>query len=61
MPFESPLMNWKMFIVRSTRNTGAVAISRVHEIIEQEFEALLHAGAWPNARRVGRETPRNEK
>jgi LysR family nitrogen assimilation transcriptional regulator len=52
IPFESPLMNWKMFLVRSTKNVDAVAISRVHEIVEQEIEQLLHAGAWPNARRV---------
>jgi LysR family nitrogen assimilation transcriptional regulator len=52
IPFESPLMNWKMFLVRSTRNTDAVAISRVQEIVEQEIERMLHAGAWPNARRA---------
>lgn len=54
IPFESPLMNWKMFLVRSTRNADAVAISRVHDVVEQEIEKLLHAGAWPYARRVVR-------
>jgi LysR family nitrogen assimilation transcriptional regulator len=52
VPFASPLMNWKMFLVRSTKNVDAVAISRVHDIVEQEIERLLHAGAWPNARRA---------
>jgi hypothetical protein len=41
-----------MFLVRSTRDADAIAISRVHEIVEQEIERLLHAGAWPNATRV---------
>jgi len=53
VPFASPLMNWKMFLVRSTKNIDAVAISRVHEILDQEIERLWHAGAWPNARRAG--------
>jgi LysR family nitrogen assimilation transcriptional regulator len=52
LPFESPLVNWKMYLVRSTKNAGAIAISRVHDIVEQEIERLLHAGAWPNARRL---------
>lgn len=52
IPFESPLMNWKMFLVRSNRNMDAVAISRVHEIVEQEIERLLHSATWPNARRA---------
>lgn len=52
IPFASPLMNWKMYLVRSAKNVDAVAISRVHEIVEQEIERLLHAGAWPNARRA---------
>lgn len=52
IPFASPLMNWKMFVVRSTKNIDAVAISRVHDILEQEIDQLMHSGAWPNARRV---------
>lgn len=52
LPFESPLMNWKMFLVRNTKNIDAVAISRVCEIMEQEIDNLLHSAAWPNARRT---------
>lgn len=52
IPFASPLMNWKMFLVRSTKNIDAVAISRVYEILDQEIEQLWHAGAWPYARRA---------
>ncbi|MBO9515903.1 MAG: LysR family transcriptional regulator [Variovorax sp.] len=55
IPFTSPLMNWKMHLMRNTKDAGAVAISRVHEIVEQEIEQLLHVGAWPYARRVGPE------
>jgi LysR family nitrogen assimilation transcriptional regulator len=55
IPFVSPLVNWKMYLVRNTKDAGAVAISRVHEIVEQEIGQLLHAGAWPNARRIGPE------
>src|SRR5690606_29990583 len=53
IPFSSPLMNWKMFLVRSTKNNDAVAISRVYEILDQEIERLWHAGAWPYAKRPG--------
>lgn len=56
IPFASPLMNWKMFLVRSTKNMDAVAISRVNEIVDQEIERLWHAGAWPHAVRVGGRT-----
>ncbi len=52
LPFASPLVNWKMFLVRSVKDADAVAISRVHEIVEQEIERLLHARAWPNAARI---------
>ncbi len=52
IPFASPLVNWKMYLVRSTKDADAVAIDRVQEIVEQELERLLQRGAWPNATRA---------
>lgn len=52
LPFTSPLVNWKMYLVRTRRDEGALAIDRVHEIVAQELEQLLASGAWPNARRI---------
>lgn len=52
VPFASPMVNWKMFLACSRREFGAVAINRVHEIVEQELELLLNSGAWPNAKRI---------
>jgi LysR family nitrogen assimilation transcriptional regulator len=52
IPFASPLVNWKMYLVRSTKDIDAVAIARVHDIMEQELDRLLDGGAWPNASRI---------
>jgi len=52
VPFASPLVNWKMYLVCTRRELGAVAIHRVHEIVEQELELLLVSGAWLNAKRI---------
>jgi len=52
VPFASPLVNWKMYLARTRRDVGTVAIQRVHEIVEHELEVLLESGAWPNARRI---------
>lgn len=53
VPFASPLMNWKLYLVRARREVSAVAINPVSRIVEQELERLLDRGAWPNARRIG--------
>jgi LysR family nitrogen assimilation transcriptional regulator len=55
IPFASPLMNWKMYLMRNTKEAGALASARGHEIGEQAIDQLLHAGAWPYARRLGAE------
>lgn len=55
LPFASPLVNWKMYLACTRRETGAVAIHRVLQIVERELEMLLTSGAWPNAKRVGLE------
>jgi len=52
VPFSSPLVNWKMYLARTRRDSGALAIKRVLQIVEQELERLLASGAWPNARRL---------
>lgn len=52
LPFASPLVNWKMYLVRSTKDVDAAAIARVHAIAGQEMERLLEQGAWHNARRL---------
>lgn len=52
IPFASPLMNWKLYFVRSRRSEAAVAVHRVHDLVEQEVAALFDRGAWPNARRL---------
>jgi LysR family nitrogen assimilation transcriptional regulator len=49
VPFSSPLVNWKMSLARTRRDSGALAIKRVLQIVEQELERLR---AWPNARRL---------
>ena len=56
LPFSSPLVNWKMFLACSRREAGALAISRVREIVEQELDALIDRRAWPTARRLSVET-----
>lgn len=57
VPFSSPLVNWKMYLACTRRETGAVAIHRVLQIVQQELELLLTSGAWPHAKRVEQETP----
>lgn len=52
-PFSSPLVNWKMCIVRARKDVSTVAVNRVNEIVEQELDTLLASGAWPHARRLG--------
>ncbi len=52
IPFSSPLMNWKLCIVRPRTTIGSVAANRVSEILEQEADKLLHTGAWPSAQRI---------
>ena len=51
VPFATPLMNWKLCIVRARTDTNLVAVNRVQSFVEQESEALLDAGGWPYARR----------
>lgn len=55
IPFASPLMNWKLYFVRSRRGDTAVAVQRVHDILEQEVSTLFDRGTWPGARRLERE------
>lgn len=50
--FSSPLMNWKLCIVRPRTTIGSVAANRVSEILEQEADKLLRTGAWPSAKRI---------
>lgn len=52
LPFASPLVNWKMYLACTRREVGAVAISRVYKIVEEELELLLDSRAWPNAKRI---------
>lgn len=52
IPFSSPLMNWKLCIVRPRATIGSVAANRVSEILEQEADKLLDTGAWPSAKRI---------
>ena len=52
IPFSSPLMNWKLCIVRPRAAIGSVAANRVSEILEQEADKLLNTGAWPSAKRI---------
>ncbi|MDD2924654.1 LysR family transcriptional regulator [Rhodoferax sp.] len=52
VPFSSPLVNWKMYLACTRREVGAVAISRVYKIVEEELELLLDSRAWPNAKRI---------
>lgn len=55
VPFSSALVNWKMYLATTRREPGALAVLRVQEIVEQELDALIDAGAWPTARRLGDE------
>ncbi len=57
VPFASPLMNWKMCLVRARKSLGAVAVHRVNEIVQQEAELLLERGSWPAARRIADPVP----
>lgn len=52
-PFSTPLMNWKLCLVRPRASIGSVAANRVSEILAQEADQLLDTGAWPQAKRVG--------
>ena len=52
IPFSSPLMNWKLCIVRPRAAIGSVAANRVSEILEQEADKLLNTGAWLSAKRI---------
>ena len=56
VPFSSPLVNWKMYLATTRREAGALAILRVQEVVEQELDALIDAGAWPTARRLVEDT-----
>jgi LysR family nitrogen assimilation transcriptional regulator len=55
VPFTSPLVNWKMYLASSLREAGALAVTRVLEIVQQELDGLIDRGAWPTARRLSRE------
>lgn len=52
IPFSSPLMNWKLCVVRPRTTIGSVAANRVSDILEQEADKLLDAGSWPSAKRI---------
>ena len=52
IPFSSPLMNWKLCIVRPRATIGSVAANRVSKILQQEADKLLDTGAWPSAKRI---------
>lgn len=52
VPFSTPLMSWRMFMVRRRGSREAVAVSRVASVLEQEFVRLLDEGSWPGARRI---------
>jgi LysR family nitrogen assimilation transcriptional regulator len=52
VPFSSPLMSWRMFMVRRRGSGEAVAVNRVAAVLEQEFQRLLDDGSWPGARRI---------
>ena len=41
-----------MYLASTRREAGALAVSRVREIVEQELDALIDHGAWPTARRL---------
>lgn len=56
VPFSSPLVNWKMYLASTRRETGALAVNRVREIVEQELDSLIDGAAWPTARRLAPET-----
>ncbi len=51
VPFSSPVMNWKLAIVRTRKDVSAVAINRVEEVLELEMGVMLDRGGWPGARR----------
>lgn len=53
--FSSPVMNWKLAIVRTRKDVSAVAINRVEQVLEQEMGALLDSGGWPGATRPPRD------
>lgn len=53
IPFSSPLVNWKMFLVCTHRDQESIAIRRVYEIVTQEIDRLINNGAWKHARRMG--------
>lgn len=57
LAFSSPLVNWKMYLASTRREAGALAVSRVREIVEQELDRLLERGAWPTARRLAADLP----
>lgn len=57
LPFSSPLINWKMYLASTRREAGALAVSRVREVVEQELDGLLERGAWPTARRLPADLP----
>lgn len=56
MRFSSPLLNWKMYLATTRRQSGALAVTRVRMLVEQELDALIDRGAWPTARRLWPET-----
>lgn len=56
LPFASPLVNWKLCMVRTEKGESVVAIDRVSEIVAQEMRNLLGSGAWPNAQPTSTES-----
>lgn len=52
LPFASPLVNWKLYLVRTRKDVNPLAIGRVQALVEQELEQLIERGAWANARRI---------
>lgn len=49
LPFASPLVNWKMYLVRNRSDMDSLAINKVYQVVHEELAQLLAAGAWPHA------------
>lgn len=49
IPFSSPLMSWKAYLVRAEKGSDVLATNRVSTILSQEMDKLLAKGLWPNA------------
>ena len=52
IPFSSPSVKWKMYLIRNKKEMDSMAVTKVHELIRQELNTMLDEGVWPYGKKT---------